>query len=210
MEFRPSGGVAGSSTWRWGSSGWAQAPLGLRQSRSVDNEYRRRVRWVFHAVVVTLAVAALASSATHALGEASTPTSGGPWYRVALEQGEWQGYHWAVGAAGPRHEPLGEICALISVIEPFQEGSPYVEASDAKVCGSLPDATVSNVLGETLGSGASKQTLVAALYRPIVHKVTFILGTGERKVYRSRMPRMVSLPFGIWSPPLMPRPALAA
>jgi hypothetical protein len=164
--------------------------LGLRQSLSADNGYRRGVRWTFYAAVVTLVVATFASPTTQVLGESSTPASGGSWYRVGLDQGEWQGYHWAVGAAGPKHEPLGEICALISVIEPPQEGSPYVEASDAKVCGSLPDATVSNVLGETLGSGASKQILVAALYRPIVRKVTFVLDTGERKVYFPRTPRI--------------------
>lgn len=79
---------------------------------------------------------------------------------------------------------------MVSVLEPFEEGAPFIEGSDAKVCGAMPDASVSMSLGDTLVSGASKLSLNVVLYRPIVRKVAFILGTGERRIYMPRVPEI--------------------
>jgi len=156
----------------------------------MDTEYRVRVRRALHSAVAALAVATFVLLAPQGSGGSSAPASSGPWYRLALEQGEWQGYSWSVGASGPRHEPLREICALTSVLESFREGAPFIEGGDSQACGALPDATVSMALGETLVSGASTLSLNVVLYRPIVRKVAFILGTGERRIYMPRVPEI--------------------
>ncbi len=142
--------------------------------------------------ILNSAVAALAVVAFVLLASQGSlaPASSGPWYRLALEQGEWQGYGWSVGASGPGHEPLREICAMVSVLEPFEEGAPFIEGSDSKVCGAMPDAKISMALGETLVSDASELSLNVVFYRPIVHKVAFILGTGERRIYMPRVPEI--------------------
>ncbi len=114
----------------------------------------------------------------------------GTWYRAALEQGETRGYHWSVGVKGPKHEPLREICAQVSMIEPPQSDSPYVEETNSTDCGSLLRATDLVGGSAAFGSGPSKLTVVANLYRPIVHKVTFILEQGERKVFFPRTPKI--------------------
>jgi hypothetical protein len=79
---------------------------------------------------------------------------------------------------------------MVSVLEPFEEGAPFIEGSDSKVCGAMPDARISMALGETLVSDASNLSLNVILYRPIVRKVVFVLGTGERRIYMPRVPKV--------------------
>jgi hypothetical protein len=111
---------------------------------------------------------------------------------VGLEQGETNGYHWAAGVKGPKDEPLGRICAQISMVEPSQDGVPYVEGHDSTECGRLKQATESVSGTDSFGSGASRVTVLEAVYRPIVRKVTFILATGERRIYRPGVPDIPS------------------
>lgn len=118
--------------------------------------------------------------------------SGGSWYRVTLEQGEAQGYAWAVGAAGPKHEPLREICTKVATLEPLQDESPYIEGGNSMICGEMPNPTESMALGTTFGPDGSGPTLLATIYRPIVRKVTFVFDTGERRVYFPQTPMIPS------------------
>lgn len=106
------------------------------------------------------------------------------WSRVVLEQGEAQSYRWSVGAKAPAFEPLDQICAQVGIVSPPQPDVPYAEGNDVSICGRLRKSSDSVVSSTKLGSGETRVTLFVALYRPAVRKVTFILGTGERKVYR--------------------------
>jgi hypothetical protein len=131
------------------------------------------------AVVVFVLVGALPSVAAGA--------SRSDWYRVALEHGETNGYLWSVSAAGPRHEPLREICAQIGTLEPV--GEPELTFGGySSLCGDLFDATQSMDLAVGFGAGVSEITLLADLYRPAVRKVAFVIGTGERRVYYPAVP----------------------
>lgn len=111
----------------------------------------------------------------------------GRWYQVTLETGETEGFKWAVGAKGPGHQPLGMICALASLVEPPQEGQPFVEGDDAVGCGSLSTSMDSVAASPALGSGDSRLAILATLFRPVVRKVSFVLDTGEERVFRTRM-----------------------
>jgi hypothetical protein len=143
---------------------------------------KRHMAWVTLAGALGLLIV-LPSTA------ASSPDSD-PWYRATLEQGETNGYRWTVNAKGPKHKPLREICTLVSMVEPPQEGAPYVEEMDATDCGRLLKETSSVSGSVAFGSGASRLTILAALYRPAVRKVVFLLDTGERRVYLSRAPKI--------------------
>lgn len=146
-----------------------------------------RGRRVFFLWTATLAaVGLLGALSANAMGGSSS----GRWYRAALEQGETREFRWAVGVKGPKHEPLREICGQVGMIEPPQDDSPYVEGRDATDCGSLVRATASVAPSVAFGSGPSRLTVLATLYRPIVRKVTFTLSTGERRVYRPRVPEI--------------------
>lgn len=139
---------------------------------------------------VAIGLAALALLAPLGSGGASA-TSDSPWYRVDLEQGEWKGYHWSIGASGPRHVPLREICVLDTVVQPYEEDDPLGgEASGGSSCGEIPDARTSMQMGQTLGTGASALSFDAILYRPAVRKVVFLLEGGERRVFRTKAPRI--------------------
>lgn len=137
--------------------------------------------------LVALAVVLLAGQFTGAA--AGVPRD--QWYRVTLEQGETQGYRWAVGAKGPRGGPLKDSCLTVGVLEPPQPDADYVEGHDFAVCGGLIEPGDSISLGTPLGSGESALTLFAALYRPVVRELTFLLDTGERRVLQ---PRLADIP----------------
>lgn len=123
-----------------------------------------------------------------ALPSVAAGASRSDWYRVELEHGEANGYLWSVSAAGPRHQPLREICGQISSLEPPQ-GDPELTFGDHfSLCGDLFDATQSNDLAAGFGSGVSEITLLADLYRPAVRKVAFVTDTGERRVYFPAVP----------------------
>jgi hypothetical protein len=112
------------------------------------------------------------------------------WFQVTLERGETKGYRWAVGAKGPKSEPLGRICTQLSMVEPPQEDVPYVEGSDSTECGRLKTPTDSISGTDSFGSGQSRVTVLEVVYRPIVRKVTLILATGERRVFRPSTPQI--------------------
>ena len=117
-------------------------------------------------------------------------SSSGRWYQAALDQGETRSYHWTAGVKGPKYEPLKEICAQVGMVEPLKDDSIYAEGREATDCGSLLSARDSVAPSVAFGSGASKLTVLATLYRPKVRKVTFVLSTGERRVYIPRMPKI--------------------
>lgn len=113
------------------------------------------------------------------------------WYSVGLESGETSGgYRWAVGAKGPRREPLREICALAGMIEPLQPDKSYVEGQDGSTCGDLRSRGESITEAVSFGSGESRVTAFVGIYRPAVRKVTFVLDSGERKEYLPRVPQV--------------------
>jgi hypothetical protein len=114
---------------------------------------------------------------------------GSQWYKVTLEEGETQGFKWTVGAKGRAHVPLKEICVLTAFIAPPEPGVPYGEGDEGSVCGSAKKPTDSTSSGATLGSTGT--SLLAVIYRPVVRKVTFLLSTGKRKVFRTQEPRLL-------------------
>jgi hypothetical protein len=113
------------------------------------------------------------------------------WFQANVAHGEIDGYQWAVGAKGPRGEPLAQICAQVSLLEPSQAGADVVEGRDSIDCGSVkrPEESVSS--SESFGSGESRVTVLETVYQPVVNKVTFTLATGERRSYR---PRLLQIP----------------
>lgn len=112
------------------------------------------------------------------------------WFQIILEQGEVSGYHWAVGVKGPKHVQLSQVCAELSMVEPPQDDAPYVEERDATDCSWLKQPADSVFGTESFGSGQSRVAVYEAVYRPIVRKVTFVLDTGERKVFLPRVPEI--------------------
>jgi hypothetical protein len=109
------------------------------------------------------------------------------WFNVTLKRGEISGYHWAVGAKGQRNRPLRHMCAEVSMVEPPQEGTDYVEGGNSTECGRLEHPNDSVVGTESFGSGQSRVTVLEAVFRPVVRKVTFLLSTGERKTFLARV-----------------------
>jgi hypothetical protein len=112
------------------------------------------------------------------------------WFSVALANGKIEGYRWAVGAKGPKHEPLDQICTLVSMVEPPQGEDDVVEGRDATDCGRLKLPTDSVSSTDSLGSGESRVTVLEAIYRPLVRKVAIGFAAGGPKVYRTRAPQL--------------------
>lgn len=139
-------------------------------------------KWV--AILIAIA-GALALSLLVSPGAAGSKVS---WFHAMLKRGETKGYHWAVGVKGRKHEPLSEICAQISMVEPPRDDAPYVEGRDATDCGRLRQPSDSVSSTDSFGSGVSRVAVLEVVYRPIVRKVTFILATGERRVFRPHPP----------------------
>lgn len=151
--------------------------------RTVEKKIKGKWAVMLVAIAGALTLSVLVS-------QAAAGTSKDRWFQAALEQGEINGYHWAVGVKGPKDEPLSHICAQLSMVEPPQEDAPYVEGGSSTECGRLkrPVDAVSGT--ESFGSEASRVTVLEMVYRPIVRKVTFILATGERWVYRPDVPEI--------------------
>jgi hypothetical protein len=142
--------------------------------------------WIF------LLIAGVVGSGVLGLGAASVAAGGSRahWYQTTLERGEINGYHWAVGAKGPKHKPLNEVCAEISMLEPAQEDALYVEGSDSTDCGRLDRPVDSISSTDSFGSGKERVSVLELIYRPIVRKVVFVLSTGERKAFLPRAPQI--------------------
>lgn len=113
------------------------------------------------------------------------------WYSVSLAHGETSGgYRWGVGAKGPKHEPLKEICAMAGMIEPPEPDKPYVEGTDGALCGEIRSPKESMMETAGFGTGESSVTAFVAIYRPAVRKVTFVFDSGERRVYLPQVPQL--------------------
>jgi hypothetical protein len=149
------------------------------------NPIKSRLTQCKRNLALWLAVAAVAVGSAGMLDPAGAAgwQSGG-WYQAVLEAGETEGWRWAVGAKGRKHEPLQEICLVVGVIEPLEPGSPEVRAGELSSCGHLRRPTDS-VSSTTRLDSEALTALHATLYRPIVSRVIFVLGTGERRVYRT-------------------------
>lgn len=172
-------------------------PIWVPQSGPYHNEGRigmttqarkgrkARAKWATMLVAIASAVvlSVLVSPAAAGTGEVS-------WFHVEMERGEAKGYHWAVGAKGLKHQPLSKICTQISMVEPPRDDVPYFEGRDATDCGFLVRPSDSIASTDSLGSGMARVAVTEVFYRPIVRKVTFILATGERRVFRRRIPRI--------------------
>lgn len=145
-----------------------------------------RINWV---VAIMVLASCLVLSALVFTG--AVTASQVRWFQAPLEHGETNGYRWTVGAKGPKHKQLGRICAQIAIVEPAQEGAPYVEESDSTECGRLETASDSVVGEGDLASGGTRVTVLEALYRPVVRKVTVVFSTGDHKVF---LPRIREIP----------------
>jgi hypothetical protein len=109
------------------------------------------------------------------------------WYRAQLQQGETNGYNWGVRATGPKNEPLKRICEKIGKVAPYDPEVGYVEASETTSCGRVVGPADSVSMSVALGSADSEMaTLMATLYHPAVKEVTYVLDSGEQKVYRAK------------------------
>lgn len=140
---------------------------------------------VLSTIVCTLVLGFLMPRAGADTGKAGKVS----WFDLTLERGEINGYHWAVGAKGQRTQPLKRICAEVAMVEPPKEGADYVEGGNSTECGRLEHPADSVVGTESAGSGQSRVTVLEALFRPVVRKVTFVLSTGERRTLPSRAPQ---------------------
>lgn len=124
-----------------------------------------------------------------AVGGGSSQAKGGRthWYSVALAHGTTAGgYLWSVGAKGSRNSGLHRICAVLSITEPPQEGSPDVEGTDSVDCGPLRDPTESVISSLGMGEGPAALDLVEVLYRPAVRKVVVEVSAGQDLVFHPR------------------------
>ena len=111
--------------------------------------------------------------------------SQGDFYRVPLASGEVDGYWWGVGASGQKGKSLKKVCQSVAVV-PVVEPGEDVETHQSKLCGALPTPADSISMSVVLGSSDDATTLLATIYRPIVHRVVFTLGTGEQTSHRTR------------------------
>ncbi len=141
---------------------------------------------------MTKIVGVVAASALLALSlvasEAVAASSQSGWFQIGLATGETNGYGWSTGAKGPRHQPLSQICAEISMSEPPRNG--VYEGSDATDCGKLQMASDSVVSTESLGPKKSGATVVEAIYRPLIQKVTIVFTSGKRSILSTQSPKL--------------------
>lgn len=135
----------------------------------------------------------VAASALLALGlvapQSVAGSSQGRWFQIGLANGETNGYVWSTGAKGPKHQPLKRVCAEISMVEPPKNG--VSEGRDSTDCGELKRASDSVVSTESLGPKKSGVTVVVAIYRPLVEKVTIVLASGKRTVLPAQSPNRI-------------------
>jgi hypothetical protein len=145
-------------------------------------KYRQNTVATARVSVALIVAVMLVSVLSHSIAGAAPS-----WYQARLETGETDEYKWSVGAKGPKNAPLNEICALASLLEPPRDEDSFVEGRDSVGCGSLSTREDSVAVSPAFGSGQSRLVLLAVLYRPAVRKVVFVLGSGERRVFRPRM-----------------------
>jgi hypothetical protein len=134
-------------------------------------------------VLAALALLAFGLVASQAI--AASPQS--RWFQIGLATGETNGYGWSTGAKGPKHQPLSRICTEISMAEPPRNG--VSEGHDATDCGELKMASDSVVTTESLGPKKSGATVVEAIYRPLIRKVTIVFVSGKRTVLPTQSPK---------------------
>ncbi len=127
-------------------------------------------------VVAALALLALGLVAS----QVAVGSSQSKWFQVGLATGETNGYRWSTGAKGPKHQPLSRICTEISMAEPPRDG--VSEGRDSTDCGELKVASDSVVSTESLGPKKSGATVVEAIYRPLIQKVTIVFTSDKRTV----------------------------
>jgi hypothetical protein len=70
--------------------------------------------------------------------------------------------------------------------EPPRHG--VYEGSDATDCGELRIASDSVITTESLGPKKSGATVVEAIYRPLIKKVTIVFASGKRTILPARSP----------------------
>ena len=135
------------------------------------------------ALIIFMAICLGASSSPEAEG-----AGGNRWYTAAVEEGETQGYRWSIRVKGPKGEPLRRLCVLAGFIAPPKPDVPYAEGDNSQVCGEVVMPTDSVLMSATLGSSGT--TFLVAVYRPLVRKVSFLLSTGQRRVFRPHLPHV--------------------
>jgi hypothetical protein len=137
-----------------------------------------------YGVVVALAFLALCWVAA----QAAAGSSQGRWFQIGLATGEINGYGWSTGAKGPKHQPLGRICTEISMAEPPRNG--VSEGRDATDCGELKMGSDSVITTESLGPKKSGATVVEAIYRPLIRKITIVFTSGKRSILATQSPKL--------------------
>jgi len=114
----------------------------------------------------------------------------GKWFQVGLATGEANGYKWSSGAKGLRGKSLTRICTEISMVEPPRNGTDVGEGRDATDCGELKAASDVVVTNESLGPKKSGITVLEAIYRPLIRKVTIVLIGGQRIALMAQAPKV--------------------
>lgn len=115
----------------------------------------------------------------------------GGWFSAKLGFGKKRDNYWGVRATGARHQAMGQICGIVVKIPPPDPNVPYFESDETKACGRLATPSDSVSIGVLLRSpGSGVTALLASVYHPVVREVTFVLRSGERKVYRAVTPKI--------------------
>jgi hypothetical protein len=136
------------------------------------------------------AAAALVLLTLGVVGQAAAGDSQGNWFQIGLATGETNGYRWSTGAKGPKHRPLNRICAEISMAGPPRNNG-VSEGQDAADCGELRMASDSVISIESLGPRKTGTTVAAAIFRPLVQKVTIVFANGTRTISPTQSPDSV-------------------
>jgi hypothetical protein len=116
----------------------------------------------------------------------------GKWFQVGLASGETSGYHWSTGAKGLKGKALSRICTEISMVEPPRNGTDVGEGRDSTDCGELKTASDELVTKESLGPKKSGATVLEAIYRPLIRKVTIVFTDGNRTVLTTQAPHIAN------------------
>lgn len=124
------------------------------------------------------------------VSQASAVSPQGRWFQIGLATGETNGYRWSTGAKGPKGKSLSRICTEISMSEPPRNG--VSEGRDATDCGELKVANDSVITTESLGPKKSGATVVEAIYRPLVKKVSIVFTSGKRAILPTQSPNRKS------------------
>lgn len=111
-----------------------------------------------------------------------------PWFKIALAQGEANGYRWAVSAKGEKTVPLKRMCVIVAMVEPPQGNLP-VEGEEATGCGRLSRSADHVIASVPFGADKSKGAVLAIAVRPSVRRVVLaFFGAESRKVVGAALP----------------------